>query len=84
MPHLKGVGATLVALKAPHRGTLPIAPCFSDALLTEEKFGGKNLADHLAARLKWSRASGILFQRDLSRGPQYLSKRTGLNAGIKV
>ena len=32
IPHLKGVGATLVALKAPLRGTLPIAPRVSDAL----------------------------------------------------
>jgi hypothetical protein len=32
MPHLNGVGATLVAFKTPLRGTLPIAPCFSEEL----------------------------------------------------
>jgi len=32
MPHVNGVGATLVALKAPLGGTLPIAPRFSEAL----------------------------------------------------
>ena len=32
MPHLNGVGATLVAFKAPLRGTLPIDPRFSEEL----------------------------------------------------